>query len=124
MIYLIFGLIAVVLTSYFLFFRYKKNTKPVKNGYTSGKHDDTDFPPKPKWKPNLPVDIELIYEKAKYYTGNKLQFAVFQNGTVTFFSTKVDNIADSAKTALDKIYHFHPDFKLMTMDDGNYLIGI
>jgi hypothetical protein len=80
------------------------------------------FPPVPKWQPNLPVDLELIYDKAKYYTGEKLQFAIFQNGTVAFFSTKVDNIEDDAKTSLYKIYNAHPDIKPMTMDDGNYLI--
>lgn len=81
-----------------------------------------DFPPTPKWQPNLPIDINMIYEKAKYYTGNKLQFAIFQNGTVTFFSDRVNNIENSAKSSLDKIYNFHPDFKPLTMDDGNYLI--
>ena len=85
------------------------------------KKEDT-FPPVPIWRPNLPVDLELIFEKAKYYTGEKLQFAVFQNGTVAFFSTMVDRIEDSAIEALDKIYNAHPDFKTITMNDGNYLI--
>lgn len=122
MIYLIIGLIAAGLISYFLFFRQKQNAAPAKSEQTSNKQDDTDFPPKPKWKPNLSIDIELIYEKARYYTDDKLQFAVFQNGTVTFFSNKVNNIEDSAKASLHKIYNSHPDFKPMTMDDGNYLI--
>jgi len=122
MTYLIIGLIAVGLISYFLFFRQKQNVSSTKTEQTSNKEKDTDSPPKPKWKPNLPVDIELIYEKAKYYTGDKLQFAIFQNGTITFFSNKVDNIEDSAKASLDKIYNSHPDFKPMTMEDGNYLI--
>lgn len=95
MTYLIIGLIAVGLISYFLFFKQKQNASPVKNEQTSNIESDKDFPPKPKWKPNLPVDIDLIYEKARYYTGDKLQFAVFQNGTVTFFSNKVDNIEDN-----------------------------
>jgi len=122
MIYLIIGLIAVGLISYFLFFRQKQNVATITHEQASTNQGDTDFPPKPKWKPNLPVDIELIYEKARYYTGDKLQFAVFKNCTITFFSNKVDNIQDSAKASLDKIYNFHPDFKPMTMDDGNYLI--
>lgn len=80
------------------------------------------FPPIPNRQPNLSIDIDLIYEKAKYYTGHKLQFAIFQNGTVTYFENKVDNIEDSAKSSLDKIYNFHPDFNPLTMDDENYLI--
>jgi hypothetical protein len=81
-----------------------------------------DFPPKPKWKPNLPINIDLIFEKAKYYTNSKLQFAIFQNGTVAFFSHNVDSIENCAKESLDKIYNSHPDFNPLTMDDGNYLI--
>ena len=122
MTYLIIGLIAVGLISYFLFFKQKHNPATAKSEQANNKQGDTDFPPKPKWKPDLPVDIERIYEKARYYTGDKLQFAVFQNGTVAFFSNKVDSIEDSAKVTLDKIYNAHPDFKPMTMDDGNYLI--
>ena len=122
MTYLIIGLIAVGLISYFLFFRQKQNVATGKNEQEITKQGDTDFPPRPKWKPDLPIDIELIYEKARYYTGEKLQFAVFKNGTVTFFSNKVDNIEDSSKTSLARIYNHHPDFKPMTMDDGNYLI--
>ncbi len=122
MIYLLIGFVAVGLVLYFIFFRQKQNIVPAKNEQTSTKQADKDFPPKPNWKSNLPIDIELIYEKARYYTGNKLQFAVFQNGTVTFFPNKVDNIEDSAKASLEKIYNCHPDFKPMAMDDGNYLI--
>jgi hypothetical protein len=86
------------------------------------RNDSDDFPPKPTWRPNLPIDLDLVVEKTKYYTGQKLQFAVFENGTVTFFSKRVDNIEAEAKSTLDKIFNAHPDFKPITMDDGNYLI--
>ncbi len=88
----------------------------------SKKNKEDDFPPKPKWKPNLPTDIDAIYEKAKYYTGDKLQLAIFQNGTVVLFPNKVDNIEKSALATLDQIYNAHPDFKPIAMEDGNYLI--
>jgi uncharacterized protein YqfB (UPF0267 family) len=114
MIYALIGIIAIGLTIY-LFTKNKQHTKQTNN-------KAIDFPPKPKWKPNLPIDIELIYEKAAYYTGKKLQFAVFQHGTVVFFANKVDHIEDSARVTLDNIYNAHPDFNPMTMDDGNYLI--
>lgn len=81
-----------------------------------------DFPPKPKWKPNLPIDHTEIVEKTKYYTGEKLQFAVFEFGTVVFFTSKVDSIEESAKSVLNKIYNSHPDMKPTAMDDGNYLV--
>ena len=88
----------------------------------SSKKKDDDFPPTPKWKPDLPIDIELIYEKAQYYTGGKWQIAIFKYGTVTYFKDKVDHLEDSARALLDKIYHSHADFRPLTMDDGNFLV--
>ena len=49
---------------------FKKNKEPL------------DFPPKQKWKPNLAVDIDRIVDRATFYTGQKLQLAVFSHGTV------------------------------------------
>lgn len=83
---------------------------------------DVDFPPRPKWRPNLPVDIEAIYDKARFYTGDKLQLAILQNGTVVFFADRVIDIAQSALNTIDRIYNAHPDFKPISMDDGNYLV--
>jgi len=80
------------------------------------------FPPIPTWRPNTPIDHDRIIDTAKYYTGRKLQLGVFENGTVTFFSVRVNNIEEEAKIALNKIYNSHPDVKPLTMDDGNYLI--
>lgn len=86
------------------------------------KEEKKDFPPKPKWKPNLPIDLENILEKAKFYTGQKLQLAVLQFGTIVIFPQRTENIKEDALKTLDKIYHSHPDFKPITMDDGNFLI--
>lgn len=84
--------------------------------------DTPNFPPTPKWQPDFPIDIELIYKTTQYYTGGKLQFAIFENGTVVFFSQPVTNIADSAIEILNKVYYAHPDFKPVTMNDGNYIV--
>jgi hypothetical protein len=80
------------------------------------------FPPVPTWRPDTPVDIENILSTAKHYTGSKLQLAVFKYGTVALMATHIENIESEAKLALHKIYYAHPDFKPVTMDDGNYLI--
>jgi hypothetical protein len=48
--------------------------------------------------------------------------AIFRNGTIVLFANKVENIEESALSTLDRIYNAHPDFKPITMDDGNYLI--
>lgn len=122
MIYAVIGIIIIGLISYFLFTSNKKNVSVPQLHQSTTIRDETDFPPRPKWKPNLPIDLDLIYGKAKYYTSNKLQFAVFQNGTVTFFADRVQNIEDSAKVTLDKIYNYHADFNPIKMDDGNYLV--
>jgi hypothetical protein len=80
------------------------------------------FPPIPQWRPNTPIDHQRILETAKYYTNGKLQLGVFKNGTVAFFASPMPDIVNEAKICLDKIYNFHPDFKPLTMDDGNYLV--
>lgn len=86
------------------------------------KKEPLDFPPKPKWKPNLPIDLDAVLDKAKFYTGQKLQLAVFSRGTVVIFPGRVDNITAQGLSTLEKIYNFHPDFKPTPMNDGNYLI--
>ena len=86
------------------------------------KKKEIDFPPKPKWKPNLPIDLDLVMEKAKYYTGEKLQIAVLKNGTIIIFPEKVENIISNALKTLEKVYFAHPDFNPRKMDDGNYII--
>lgn len=80
------------------------------------------FPPIPQWRPNTPIGHDRILETAQYYTNGKLQLGLFKYGTVIFFSTPAANIKDEAKMCLEKIYNFHPDFKPLTMDDGNYLV--
>src|SRR5437762_297044 len=44
-------------------------------------HEDADFPPKPKWKPTVPVDIPKTIQTFAYYTNRKRAFAVFTHGT-------------------------------------------
>jgi len=70
----------------------------------------------------VPVDIDRIVKTAAFYTGNKLQLAVFKFGTVVLLTNRTENIDASAKDILNQIYHSHPDFKPRLMDDGNYLV--
>jgi len=86
------------------------------------KKKPTDFPPKPTWKPDLPIDLNFVLDKAKFYTGEKLQLAVFKNGTTIIFPDRVQNIQEEALITIDKIYNSHPDFNPTLMDDGNFLI--
>lgn len=86
------------------------------------KEDKPVFPPRPEWKPDLPVDIDLIYEKSLFYTGRKIQLAVFKNGTVVIFPQPVEEIESSARQIIHDIFNYHVDFNPLEMDDGNYLI--
>jgi hypothetical protein len=89
-----------------------------------GKNKDKEFiPPVPKWQPDLPLDVEQIFEKAKFYTGSKLQLALLKNGTVVIFPKPVTDIKTGAIETINKILFAHPDFKPMAMDDGNFLIS-
>jgi hypothetical protein len=38
-------------------------------------------PPTPDWKPSILQPIEQITDRLKYYTNDKYDFVVFQNGT-------------------------------------------
>lgn len=88
----------------------------------SGKIPDG-FPPKPKWKPNLPVDIERTIQTFAYYSDKKRTFAVFQNGTCVLVPDGASNVESAAKEILDKVYNYHPDFNPQLMDDGNFMVS-
>ena len=83
----------------------------------------SDFPPKPKWKPNVPVDIQRTINVFAYYTNRKRIFAVFAHGTCVLLPEDSKDTEKEAKEILDKVYHYHPDFNPQAMDDGNFLIS-
>ena len=82
-----------------------------------------DFPPKPKWKPNLPVDIERTIQTFAGYSDKKHTFAVFQNGTCVLIPDGCTNLESTAKEILDRVYNYHPDFNPHLMDDGNFMVS-
>lgn len=83
---------------------------------------DNDFPPKPKWKPALPIDIERTVKTFAYYCDNKKSFVVFKNGTCVIVSENSPQPGKEAEETLGKIYNFHPDFNTQAMDDRNFLV--
>ncbi len=86
------------------------------------KKKSADFPPKPTWKPNVPVDIDRTVETFAYYTDQRARFAVFEHGTCIAVADGITDIESHAKTVLDKIYNYHPDFNPLEMDDGNFMV--
>lgn len=82
-----------------------------------------DFPPKPKWKPNIRIDISSIADRASYYTDKKAIVVIFRNGTCVVLAADLVNPEEKAKGVLDRVYKYHPDFTPNTMDDGNFMVS-
>ena len=78
---------------------------------------------KPKWKPDLPVNIPRVTQTFAYYTNRKAPFVVFQHGTCVQLAPGSKTFEADARSVLNKIYHFHVDFNPLPMDDGNWLIS-
>lgn len=113
-------IVLVALAAVVFFAVNRKASQPKQLG--SGKLPD-DFPPKPKWKPNVPVDIERTIQTFAYYSDKKKAFAVFQNGTCVLIPDGSSNLESAAKEILNKVYNYHPDFNPQSMDDGNFMVG-
>lgn len=89
---------------------------------TAQRPSDTDFPPKPEWKPNIPVDVDRVAKTFLHYTDNKVTFAVFENGTCVPFDSESSQPEEDAQAVLEGLFHQHPDFKPISMDDGNWTV--
>lgn len=85
--------------------------------------EENDFPPKPKWKPTVPVDIPKTVRTFAYYSDHKRAFAVFTHGTCILLPESSKNFEKDAKEILDKVYRYHPDFNPLAMDDGNFMVN-
>lgn len=117
------AIIIIVLAAIGAIVFFVANRKPsVSAKIDSGKLPD-DFPPKPKWKPNVPVDIDRTIQTFAYYSDKKRTFAVFQNGTCVLIPDGSSNLESAAKEILNKVYNYHPDFNPQSMDDGNFMVS-
>lgn len=81
-------------------------------------------PPVPKWQPSFGQPIEQIVERLRYYTNQKRDFAVFQNGTCALVDGNLSDQAVelAALETLSKIFNYHPDMTPTPMDDGNLVV--
>jgi len=86
-------------------------------------HTLDDFPPVPKWKPDIPVDINRIVRTLRYYAGPQACFAVFKNGTCVRVDPTSTTPQEDALAQLDAIFHQHPDFNPLLMDDGDWMVS-
>ena len=82
-----------------------------------------DFPPKPKWKPDVPVDLARLTKAFRHYSDNKMTFAVFENGTCVPVDSESEQPEQDAQAVLHDLFHRHPDFNPLAMDDGNWMVS-
>jgi hypothetical protein len=82
-----------------------------------------DFPPKPKWKPNVPVDLSVVANRASYYTDGKKTLVIFRFGTCVVLPAETEKPEEEARKVLDSVYNYHPDFNPQSMDDGNFAVS-
>lgn len=82
-----------------------------------------DFPPKPKWKPDIPVDLAVTADRASYYTDKMRTVVIFRYGTCVVLAAETVNPEEDAKAALDRVYNYHPDFNPQSMDDGSFIVS-
>ncbi len=83
------------------------------------------FPPRPPWQPSFSISPEQVLERMVYYLDDKVDIAVFENGTVVILpdGLALPEAQKYAYQTLSNIYSAHPDFKPSTMDDGNIVIS-
>ena len=84
-----------------------------------------DFPPVPAWQPDIPVPLNKIIDRFRYYTDNKKDFVVLKYGTCVLVSDGLteEQAKKEALETVSKIFNYHPDMNPKSMDDGNILIS-
>lgn len=103
--------VIIALTFGFLASLFGQNKKPY------------DFPPKPKWKPDIPLDLSVVAHQASYYTNKKKIVVIFRHGTCVVLPADHAKPEEEAKAVLDRVYNYHPDFNPQLMDDGNFIVS-
>jgi hypothetical protein len=81
------------------------------------------FPPLPAWRPNIPVDLDSVADRAGYYTDHGNTVVIFQHGTCVVLHANAQNPNVEAMDVLERVFNFHPDFNPQLMDDGNWLVS-
>jgi hypothetical protein len=82
------------------------------------------LPPVPDWRPDIAQPIDRICDRVRYYANGTKDFVVFSHGTFVILDPGLsdEQAAQTAKEALHKVFHAHPDMNPDNMDDGNILV--
>ena len=83
-----------------------------------------EFPPVPKWRPEIRQPIDRIIERVANYTERKQDFVVFTYGTCAFVPNGLSEpqAITAATEILARIFNYHPDMTPTPMDDGNLVV--
>lgn len=82
------------------------------------------FPPVPKWRPSFCPTLDQISERLSFYTNQKRDFVIFENGTCALVNDGLADqaAADAGQEILKKIFWAHPDMNPLNMKDGNVVV--
>lgn len=78
--------------------------------------------PMPAWKPERIEDAQLVAQKMREFTNGGRAFVVYQCGTAVFSDTATERPDQDYEATLVAVAHQAPDFRVMPMQDGNYLV--
>jgi hypothetical protein len=78
--------------------------------------------PVPPWKPDLVEDVGLVTNKLRDYTNGVRAFVVYKCGTAVFSDTAAGRPDQDYEATLVAVGHQAPDFRVLPMKDGNYLV--
>lgn len=78
--------------------------------------------PKPSWTPVSVEPASDVESRACEYTNKQRAFAVYTSGTIVFSDSVQARPDDDYHSTLEAAVMQSPDFKVMPMEDGNYLV--
>ena len=81
----------------------------------------TNFP-KPEWIPTQVEELRDIEARICEYTSRKRAFVIYRSGTIVFSDTFRPRDDEDYSTTLEAVVIQPPDFTVMPMQDGNYLV--
>ena len=78
--------------------------------------------PKPLWRPDIIEDVTAIAQILMEYTSGTRAFVVYECGTAVFSDSAVGRLDQDYESTLVGVGHQPPDFKVVPMKSGNYLV--
>lgn len=78
--------------------------------------------PRPTWKPCAVEGVADIGQCMKSYTNESRAFVIYSCGTTVFSESAMLHADDAFHRTLQAVVAHPPDFKVMAMEDGNFMV--